>query len=191
MDYELSNEDFMGLMDELAEYLKKEKVFIQNPVRYTEVQRAASIAKELFKDYSISIKDDPIQMGALILCISGFDITIQGEEEIALFTEYHLITLFVLIKGNQDIICNSIRKLYSISKKINNMVVIRPHIVLVYDYFKKLYPIARKRFCDRLIEISVFRDCSPFLYHWHIVIRLFSWPTTNIFRAKAISVSIQ
>ena len=26
-------------------------------------------------------------MGALILCISGFDITIQGEEEIALFTE--------------------------------------------------------------------------------------------------------
>ena len=87
MDYELSNEDFMGLMDELAEYLKKEKVFIQNPVRYTEVQRAASIAKELFKDYSISIKDDPIQMGALILCISGFDITIQGEEEIALFTE--------------------------------------------------------------------------------------------------------
>ena len=87
MDYELSNEDFMGLMDELAEYLKKEKVFIQNPVRYIEVQRAASIAKELFKDYSISIKDDPIQMGALILCISGFDITIQGEEEIALFTE--------------------------------------------------------------------------------------------------------
>lgn len=87
MDYELSNEDFMGLMDELAEYLKKEKVFIQNPVRYTEVQRAVSIAKELFKDYSISIKDDPIQMGALILCISGFDITIQGEEEIALFTE--------------------------------------------------------------------------------------------------------
>ena len=87
MDYELSNEDFMGLMDELAEYLRKEKVFIQNPVRYTEVQRAAAIAKELFKDYSISIKDDPIQMGALILCISGFDITIQGEEEIALFTE--------------------------------------------------------------------------------------------------------
>ena len=87
MDYKLSNEDFMGLMDELAEYLKKEKVFIQNPVRYTEVRRAVSIAKELFKDYSISIKDDPIQMGALILCISGFDITIQGEEEIALFTE--------------------------------------------------------------------------------------------------------
>ena len=87
MDYELNNEDFMGLIDELSEYLRKEKVFIQNPVRYAEVQRAATIAKELFKDYSISIKDDPIQMGALVLCISGFDITIQGEEEIALFTE--------------------------------------------------------------------------------------------------------
>ena len=87
MDCKLSNENFMDLMDELAKYLENEKVFIQNPARYAEVQRAAAIAKELFKEYDISLKDDPIQMGALILCISGFDITIQGEEEIALFTE--------------------------------------------------------------------------------------------------------
>jgi hypothetical protein len=77
----------MDLMDALQKYLEREKIFIQNPVRYAEVQRATEIAKELFKDYDIAIKDDPIQMGALILCIEGFDISISGEREIKLFTE--------------------------------------------------------------------------------------------------------
>lgn len=87
MDYKLSNENFMDLMDELAKYLENEKVFIQNPARYAEVQRAAAIAKELFNEYDISIKDDPIQMGALILCINGFDITVQGKRSKELFKE--------------------------------------------------------------------------------------------------------
>lgn len=83
----MNDKEFMDLMSDLQEYLAREKAFIQNPVRYAEVQHATEIAKELFKDYNIAIKDDPIQMGALILCIEGFDIMVQGEREIKLFTE--------------------------------------------------------------------------------------------------------
>lgn len=83
----LNDKQFMDLMDEFQKYLEREKVFIQNPVRYAEVKHATEIAKELFQDYDIAIKDDPIQMGALILCIEGFDIVVQGEREIKLFTE--------------------------------------------------------------------------------------------------------
>lgn len=83
----MNDKEFMDLMDDLQKYLEREKVFIQNPVRYAEIQHATEIAKELFKDYDISIKDDPLQMGALILCIEGYDIMVQGEREIKLFTE--------------------------------------------------------------------------------------------------------
>lgn len=83
----MNDEQFMELMGDLKNYLEAEKVFIQNPVRYTVVKRATEIAKELFKEYDISIKDDPLQMGALILCITGFDIIVRGEREINLFTE--------------------------------------------------------------------------------------------------------
>ncbi len=83
----MSDEEFLTLMDEFTKYLEKEKVFIQNPIRYAEVQLAMKKAKELFVDCEISIKDDPIQMGSLSICISGFDITVQGQSEIQLFTE--------------------------------------------------------------------------------------------------------
>lgn len=83
----MNDKEFMDLMSDLQEYLAREKVFIQNPVRYAEIQHATEIAKELLKDYDISIKDDPLQMGALILCIEGYDIMVQGEREIKLFTE--------------------------------------------------------------------------------------------------------
>ena len=83
----MDEKEFTGLMNELSKYLKKEKVFIKNPVRFAEFERATEIAEELFKDSNISIEDDPIQMGALILRIEGFDIIVRGEREIELFTE--------------------------------------------------------------------------------------------------------
>lgn len=83
----MNDEQFMELMGDLKNYLEAEKVFIQNPIRYAEVRRATEIAKELFKEYDISIKDDPLQMGALILCIEGYDVMVRGEREIKLFTE--------------------------------------------------------------------------------------------------------
>lgn len=83
----MDDKEFMDLMNELKEYLEREKIFIQNPARYDEVVRATEIAKELFVDCDIAIKDDPIQMGAAILCIDGYDIIIRGTREIKLFSE--------------------------------------------------------------------------------------------------------
>lgn len=83
----MTDEEFMSLMDDLGEYLKANKVFIQDPVRFAEVQRATEIARQLFPETEIVIEDDPIQMGALILSISDFDVAIRGETEINLFTE--------------------------------------------------------------------------------------------------------
>lgn len=83
----MDKQEFMGLMGELTKHLEKEKIFIKNPVRFAEVERAMEIAKELFMDSKISIEDDPIQMGALILRIEGFDVVVRGTREIKLFIE--------------------------------------------------------------------------------------------------------
>lgn len=83
----MDDKEFMNLMNDFKEYLEREKIFIQNPARYADVERATEIAKELFSEYDICIKDDPMQMGAVILCIDGYDITVRGEREIKLFTE--------------------------------------------------------------------------------------------------------
>lgn len=83
----LDEREFLSLMGKLKEYLDTEKVFIQDPVRFADVERATEIAKTLFSDMEITIEDDSLQMGALILCINGFDITVRGEREIKLFQE--------------------------------------------------------------------------------------------------------
>ena len=81
----MTDEQFMQLMKELGEYIDTKKVFIKNPARFNDVYQAAEIAKQLFQDYDISIEDDPLQMGALCLCINGFDITIKGRDAVQLF----------------------------------------------------------------------------------------------------------
>ena len=84
---DLTDAEFMALMGDLNKYLEAKKVFIKNPTRFADVQHATEIAKQLFKGMEIALKDDPLQMGALILCINGFDITVRGEREIKLFQE--------------------------------------------------------------------------------------------------------
>lgn len=83
----MNDAEFLSFMGGLKEYLETQKVFIQDPIRFAEVERATEIAREIFKDMEVSIEDDPLQMGALILCIKGFDITVRGEREIKFFQE--------------------------------------------------------------------------------------------------------
>ena len=83
----MENQKFLDLIREIKEYLDTNKIFIQDPARFTDVERATEIAREIFKDMDIAIQDDPLQLGALILCINGFDITVRGKREIALFQE--------------------------------------------------------------------------------------------------------
>lgn len=82
----MDDKEFQAIMGSLAQYLEMPKAFVPNPERLAEVQRATVIANRLFADMTVSVKDDPIQMGALILCIEGFDIVVRGKEEIELFT---------------------------------------------------------------------------------------------------------
>lgn len=83
-----SEDIFMAeILDGLDEYLKKEKVFVQNPERVREINKALNIAKNLFSHCEVKIKDDPLQMGSLILSIEGFDMVVRGQREIDLFAE--------------------------------------------------------------------------------------------------------
>ena len=81
----MDDKEFLDLMKELDDYLTREKIFIKNPARFAEVQRATEIATQLFSDAKITIEDDPLQMGALIVRIEGFDIIVRGKREISLF----------------------------------------------------------------------------------------------------------
>lgn len=83
----MDDKEFETLMQELGSYLEREKVFIKNPDRFAEIERAMEISAQLFSDASIAIKDDPLQMGALVVRIDCFDVTVRGETEIKLFTE--------------------------------------------------------------------------------------------------------
>lgn len=83
----MDNREFRGFLDRLKEYLDKEKVFIENPFRMAEVERVMDILIELFPDQEKGIKDDPLQMGAVILYVEGTGIVARGEDELALFAE--------------------------------------------------------------------------------------------------------
>lgn len=83
----MNDKEFTDLLLQLDDYLSREKVFIKNPARVNDVKRAMEIATELFHDSKVYISDDPIQMGALIIRIEGFDVTIRGQREIKLFQE--------------------------------------------------------------------------------------------------------
>ena len=83
----MNDAEFITLMDDLKKYLEEEKAFIKNPTRFAEVERATEIAKELFTEATISINDDPLQMGSLVVRIESFDIVVRGEREIKLFYE--------------------------------------------------------------------------------------------------------
>lgn len=83
----MNDNEFAALMARLQKYLDKQKVFIKNPKRFADVEQATEIATRLFPKANISINEDPIQMGALIIRIEDYSIISRGEREIALFQE--------------------------------------------------------------------------------------------------------
>lgn len=99
----MSNTEFYEILAKLREYLESEKVFIKNPIRVREMNRALEIINELFPDSQKEIKDDPLQMGAVILTVDGGDIVIRGERELALFSELtSLIDNFEIYPTSRD-----------------------------------------------------------------------------------------
>ena len=101
----MNDNEFLSFVHSLEEHLKMPKTFVYNYARIAEVNRAMEIANELFPEMEIKIKDDPLQLGSLILLISGFDMTISGKREIELFRE--LISMAdnfeIYPKGNENI----------------------------------------------------------------------------------------
>ena len=83
----MNDEEFMSLADKIDEYIKADKVFVQDLNRTREIKNAAEIAGQLFPNAKIDVADDPLQMGALILCIEDFDIVVRGVTEIDLFND--------------------------------------------------------------------------------------------------------
>ena len=83
----MTDNEFQALLDKLGEYLSANKTFIPNPFREREIKSAMEMACKLFPDAEIALKDDPIQMGAMILTIEDFDMTATGATEINLFCD--------------------------------------------------------------------------------------------------------
>lgn len=81
----MNEEEFMSLADKIDKYIKENKVFVQDLNRTREIKTATEIASQLFPNAKVYIADDPLQMGALILCIEDFDIVVRGVTEIDLF----------------------------------------------------------------------------------------------------------
>lgn len=80
----MNDEEFMQFASAVRQYLEIPKAFIQNPQRMVEVNAATEIACKLFPEANIALEDDPLQMGAIILIVEDFDITVRETE---LFTE--------------------------------------------------------------------------------------------------------
>lgn len=76
----MNDEEFMQFADVLTQYLEMQKIFIPNPKRLEEVNAATEMAKRLFPEAKITIEDDPLQMGAVILTVEDFDITVRETE---------------------------------------------------------------------------------------------------------------
>ena len=73
----MNEEDFNNFAELLTKYLETQKVFVQNPQRMEEVNAATETACRLFSEAQITIEDDPLQMGAVILRIEDFDIVVR------------------------------------------------------------------------------------------------------------------
>lgn len=83
----MKDKDFVNLMNDCKKYLDAEKSFKPNPNQLVNVQRMANIAKSLFPNAKVELKDDPLQLGSIILSIKDYGLDITGEEEIRMFAE--------------------------------------------------------------------------------------------------------
>lgn len=79
----MNEEEMIELAELLSDYLEEKKVFFQNPERMTDVNTATEMACQLFPTAEISLDDDPLQMGAIILTIKDFDLVVRETEMFA------------------------------------------------------------------------------------------------------------
>ena len=98
----MDSKEFNQFLDELKMYLEHEKVFIQNPFRLKEVNRAQEIIGILFPDAERAIDKYPLPIGSIVLSADADDLVVRGKEELALFAELtSLVDNFeVYAKGN-------------------------------------------------------------------------------------------
>lgn len=83
----MNETEFQAILDALSKYLAADKNFISNPFRETELRNALTSARELYPDAKIWLNEDPLQMGAMTLCIEHYDVGATGETEINLFSD--------------------------------------------------------------------------------------------------------
>lgn len=83
----MSDQQFQHFLSELKDYLKQPKMFTTNLDRAREFYHAVDLAEQLFSDATVEIQDDPLQAGAMILCVDAMDIVVRGAKEIKLFNE--------------------------------------------------------------------------------------------------------
>lgn len=81
----MTDAEFYDILDQLGKYIHSEKNFVDNPFRQTEIRDALTAAYQLLPDAKIELRDDPLQLGALIIHIEADDISATGEREINLF----------------------------------------------------------------------------------------------------------
>lgn len=72
----MNDEEFMAILDQLKDYINSKKTFVENPFRMDEFKKAIEIATKLFPEAKIEMRDDPLEMGAMILRIKDYDIDI-------------------------------------------------------------------------------------------------------------------
>lgn len=78
----MNDKEFFEMINK---YLEMPKMFMPVPERIKEVKEAYDIAIKLFPEGKVTIEPDALQTGALVLSISGYDITLNNQREIDLF----------------------------------------------------------------------------------------------------------
>lgn len=78
----MNDKDIFDMVDK---YLKLPKTFMPVPDRVREVKKAYDIALKLFPEAKVELNLDPLQTGALVLSITGYDMTLNSKREIDLF----------------------------------------------------------------------------------------------------------
>jgi hypothetical protein len=102
----LNDFQFSKFLTELQTYLKQPKVFATNLSRAREFYTAVDLAKQLFSDTEIEIREDPLQTGAMILHIEMSDITMRGAREIKSFSDMvSLADNFEIYPINKSEVC--------------------------------------------------------------------------------------
>lgn len=83
----MSVKNFKQFADAIQKYLETNKTGTINKVRCAELRDLAVMARNLFPDTNVRFEDDPLQLGRIILCIEGYDISVCGESDIRTFAE--------------------------------------------------------------------------------------------------------